>query len=123
MSENCARGCDGCQTEECNDRESDSLLEQPNAQSHIKRVIGVVSGKGGVGKSSICALAAVSSRRMGWNTAIMDADVTGPSIPRMFGITEQVFGTDQGIIPAVSKTGIQLISTNLVLEQIGRAHV
>lgn len=119
MSENCSHDCGSCGVEGCGERTPESLLEKPHEMSQIKKVIGVVSGKGGVGKSSVSALSAVTAQRMGYRTAIMDADVTGPSIPKMFGIEEQVFATEEGIMPAKSKTGIELVSTNLILENPG----
>lgn len=119
MSENCSHDCGSCGVEGCGDRTPESLIEKPHELSQIKKVIGVVSGKGGVGKSSVSALAAISAQKMGYRAAIMDADVTGPSIPRMFGVEEQVFATEEGIMPAKSKSGIELISTNLILENPG----
>ncbi len=97
-----------------------SLLEPANAASNIKKVIGVVSGKGGVGKSLVTSLMAVASRRNGKNVGILDADITGPSIPRVFGINDTVYGTELGIIPAVSADGIRVISTNLILDDPGQ---
>lgn len=84
--------------------------------SHIKKVIAIVSGKGGVGKSSVTSMLAVSMRRLGYRVAILDADITGPSIPKAFGITEKAPGSDIGIFPIISKTGIRLMSINLLLE-------
>ena len=116
MSEQCNHDCGSCGEAGCGERNPESLLEKPHAKSQIKKVIGIVSGKGGVGKSSVASLAAVASAREGYQTAIMDADVTGPSIPKMFGVEGQVYGADDGIIPAVTKTGIKMVSTNLILE-------
>lgn len=87
-----------------------------NEYSNIKHVIGVVSGKGGVGKSLVTSMLAVKMKREGYKTAILDADVTGPSIPKSFGVKGTVFGNEKGIIPAETKTGIEIISTNLILE-------
>ena len=84
--------------------------------SHIKKVIAIVSGKGGVGKSSVTSMLAVSMRRLGYRVAILDADITGPSIPKAFGITEKASGSDIGIFPIISKKGIRLMSINLLLE-------
>lgn len=84
--------------------------------SHIKKVIAIVSGKGGVGKSSVTSMLAVSMQRLGYRVAILDADITGPSIPKAFGITEKAEGSDIGIFPIISKTGIRLMSINLLLE-------
>ncbi len=84
-------------------------------ESSVKKVIGVVSGKGGVGKSMVTELLAVTLQRQGFNVGILDADVTGPSIPQAFGIHERATGSDSGIFPAVTRTGIQLISVNMFL--------
>lgn len=116
MSENCTHECGSCGVEGCGDRTPESLIEKPHATTHVKKIIGVVSGKGGVGKSLVTGLSAVMTQRSGFKTAILDADITGPSIPKMFGINQQVFANEDGIVPAKSKTGIKIISTNLVLE-------
>lgn len=87
-----------------------------NQLSDIKKVIGVVSGKGGVGKSLVTSMMAVEMRRRGNEVAILDADVTGPSIPKLFGITDRATSDNAGIYPALSKTGIEIMSTNLLLE-------
>ena len=84
--------------------------------SDIKKVIAVVSGKGGVGKSMTCALLAAAAQNKGRVTAVMDADITGPSIPRMFGITERAMGSDNGILPVITQGGIQVMSMNVLLE-------
>lgn len=84
--------------------------------STIRKVIAVVSGKGGVGKSMTCALLAAAAQNSGKVTAIMDADITGPSIPRMFGATDRAKGTDGGILPVVSESGVQIMSMNVLLE-------
>jgi Mrp family chromosome partitioning ATPase len=89
---------------------------KPNSFSHIKKVIGVVSGKGGVGKSLITSLLAVSMNRAGYKSAVLDADITGPSIPTMFGLKQKATGNDQGILPVPSKTGIEIMSLNLLLK-------
>ena len=86
-----------------------------NEQSNVKKVIGVVSGKGGVGKSSVTSMLAVATRRMGYKVAILDADITGPSIPQAFGIKEKATGTDEMIFPVESKTGITVMSVNALL--------
>ena len=86
-----------------------------NAYSSVKKVIGVLSGKGGVGKSMITSLLAVLFNRNGYKVAILDADITGPSIPKGFGINERAKGCEAGIIPAVTSTGIDMISTNMFL--------
>ena len=92
------------------------FLEKPHELSRIKKVIGVVSGKGGVGKSLVTSLLAVLMNREGYNTAILDADITGPSIPKAFGITEKAGKNDQGLLPVKSKSGIDIMSLNLLLE-------
>lgn len=84
--------------------------------SNIKKVIGIVSGKGGVGKSSVTSMLAVTMKRMGYNVAILDADVTGPSIPKAFGIKDKATGSEFGLYPLKSKTGIDIMSINLLLE-------
>jgi len=116
MSE-CNHDCSSCQQGDCASRNApQSLLAEPNPLSSVKKVIGVVSGKGGVGKSLVTSMMAVILNRRGYHTAILDADVTGPSIPKCFGVKQQVLGTEQGIIPATTKTGIDMISVNLLLE-------
>ena len=115
MSENCTHDCSSCSAN-CSSRKPESLLAEPHKGSHIKKVIGVVSGKGGVGKSMVTALMAVSARRLGLSTAILDADITGPSIPKAFGIREKAMGSDDGIFPVETKTGIKAMSLNLLLE-------
>ncbi len=87
-----------------------------NAHSNVKKVIGVVSGKGGVGKSSVTSMLAVTTQRLGYKVAILDADITGPSIPQAFGIKEKATGNDEMIIPVESKTGIKVMSVNALLE-------
>ncbi|MEL7657622.1 MAG: Mrp/NBP35 family ATP-binding protein [Bacillota bacterium] len=117
MSENCNKSCNTC-SEDCSERESQpqSLLEKPHECSDIKKVIAVVSGKGGVGKSLVTSMLAVSMNRMGFQTAILDADVTGPSVPKEFGIREKAVATELGIMPIKTKTGIDIMSVNLILE-------
>lgn len=115
MSESCSHDCGSCSAD-CSSRSPQSMIEQPNKESRIDKVIGVVSGKGGVGKSMISSMLAVNLQRKGHRTAIMDADVTGPSIPKAFGITQHAVGTDTEIFPVESKTGIQTMSVNLLLE-------
>ncbi len=90
---------------------------EANPGSHVKKLIGVVSGKGGVGKSSVTGLCALWSMRKGYKTAIMDCDITGPSIPRMFGVTsDDVGGTDKVLYPAQTATGIKIMSMNLLMQ-------
>ena len=118
MSENCTHNCNTCGAD-CASRKSSpsDFLEKPHELSHIKKVIGVVSGKGGVGKSMVTSLLAVVRRRREFNTAILDADITGPSIPKAFGIKEKAMGDGMGgIFPVMSKTGIEMMSVNLLLE-------
>lgn len=88
----------------------------PNEHSKIKKVIAVVSGKGGVGKSMVTSTMAVLTNRRGKKTAILDADITGPSIPKAFGVTEKAYGTQMGILPCESKKGIEMMSVNLLLD-------
>lgn len=115
MSE-CTHDCSTC-GQSCSSRtEPQSLLEKPHELSSIKKVIGVVSGKGGVGKSLVTSLLAVTMERRGFKTAVLDADITGPSIPKAFGIKEKAQGTENGILPCKSKTGIEIMSVNLLLE-------
>ena len=116
MSENCNQNCSSC-GEDCKDRkEKLDLSEKPHDLSHIKKVIGIVSGKGGVGKSLVTSMMAVTMKRRGYNTAILDADVTGPSIPKAFGIKQKAMGNEFGLLPVKSKTGIDIMSVNLLLE-------
>lgn len=116
MSETCNHSCGSC-SEDCAGRtEPASLLEAPHRLSHIKKVIGVVSGKGGVGKSSVTAMLAVLANRMGLVSGVLDADITGPSIPKLFGVTEHAVANQTGILPVLSETGIKLISVNLLLD-------
>ncbi len=113
MSE-CTHNCDTC-GKDCADRKTD-FHEAPHRLSNIKKVIGIVSGKGGVGKSSVTAMLAVLTQRDGFKTAILDADITGPSIPKAFGLTGQASGTEEGILPVKTKTDISVMSINLLLE-------
>lgn len=116
MSENCNQNCDQCKEERGEKKVQEDLSAKPHELSHVKKVIGVVSGKGGVGKSLITALLAVSMNRSGYCSAVLDADITGPSIPKMFGIKEKAAGTDLGLFPVKSKTGVKIMSLNLLLE-------
>ena len=113
MSE-CTHDCSSC-GESCSERITIEK-EQLNNLSSVKKVIAVVSGKGGVGKSLVTSMLAVLSQRKGHSTAVLDADITGPSIPAAFGVKERAQGTDMGMLPAVTKSGIQLMSVNLLLE-------
>ena len=114
MSE-CNHDCSSCGAD-CASRTEASLLTPLNAHSRVKKVIAVVSGKGGVGKSLVTGLTAVLAQRNGLQTAILDGDVTGPSIPKMFGVRDPAMGSEEGILPAVSRTGIRMMSVNLLLE-------
>ena len=121
MSENCTHNCSTC-GENCSSRTQDknSFLEKLNPESSVKKVIGVVSGKGGVGKSLVTSLLAVKMNSLGFHTAILDADITGPSIPKAFGIEGGVGMVQAGgadvMLPATSSTGIQIMSANLLLD-------
>lgn len=115
MSE-CTHDCSSC-GESCSSRDPKSFLEKPHALSNIKKVIGVVSGKGGVGKSLITGLMSVLTSRAGYKTAILDADITGPSVPKMFYLTKRAETDDSGIYPVKTKTGIDVMSINLLLEE------
>jgi Mrp family chromosome partitioning ATPase len=117
MSEDCNQNCSAC-NEECAERKEQKtdFSEKPHELSNIKKVIGVVSGKGGVGKSLVTSMLAVLMKRRGYNTAILDADITGPSIPKAFGINEKAKGNELGFFPIESKTGINIMSINLLLD-------
>ncbi len=117
MSESCNQSCGSC-SENCSDRkeEKTDFREKPHEMSEIRKVIGVVSGKGGVGKSSVTSMLAVTMRRLGYRVAILDADITGPSIPKAFGLREKAKGSELGIFPVKTKTGIDVMSVNLLLE-------
>lgn len=115
MSE-CTHDCSTC-GHSCSSREPESLIEKPHELSHIKKVIGIVSGKGGVGKSLVTSMMAVMAQRNGFNTAILDADITGPSIPKAFGLNKaKADAIESGILPVSTKTGIKIMSVNLLLE-------
>ncbi|MDY3031817.1 MAG: Mrp/NBP35 family ATP-binding protein [Clostridia bacterium] len=113
MSEECSHNCSECGAD-CAGNES--FIEQPHELSSIKKVIGVVSGKGGVGKSLVTSLMAVLMQRRGYNTAILDADITGPSIPKVFGLEDRAMGSEMGLFPVRSKLGTEIMSLNLLLE-------
>lgn len=115
MVENCSHNCEGC-TENCSERTKESFLEKPNEMSRIKKVIGVVSGKGGVGKSLVTSLLAVLAQRKGYKTAIMDADITGPSIPRAFGLHGHAEASEWGLFPVKTAAGIGVMSLNLLMK-------
>ena len=116
MSQSCNNNCSSC-AESCADRKQSpqDFRVQPHEMSRIKKVIAVMSGKGGVGKSLVTSMLAVSMNRKGYRTAILDADITGPSIPKAFGIKEKAKGNNLGLFPVSSKTGIDIMSVNLLL--------
>ena len=111
----CNHDCANCSSK-CSSASPASLLAPANAGSEVKKVIGIVSGKGGVGKSLVTGLLASATARVGKKAGILDADITGPSIPRMFGVDEPILGNDYGMLPAYSKTGVGIMSINLLLE-------
>ena len=115
MAENCTHDCSSCSSN-CASRKKESFLKEPHKNSSIKKVIGVVSGKGGVGKSLTTALLASFAQKKGMSVGIMDADITGPSIPKMFGVTEHATGSAEGIDTVLSPSGMQLMSMNLLLD-------
>ena len=114
MSE-CTHNCSTC-GESCGERqEPQSLLKEHNPAARVGKVYGIVSGKGGVGKSMVTSQLAVTMHRRGYSVGVLDADVTGPSIPKAFGVHGQAVGNEQGLFPMESRTGIQIMSTNLLL--------
>ena len=115
-SNGCTHDCSSCSHAKDGKCPSQSLQEPGNPYSHVKKVIGVVSGKGGVGKSMVTASLAVQMRRKGYRVGVLDADITGPSIPKMFGITGRAMGNDLGIQPRETSSGIKVMSINLLLE-------
>ena len=115
MSESCTHNCSTCSSN-CSSKEKNSLKEQPHALSSVKHIIAVVSGKGGVGKSLVTSMLAVNMQRLGYKTAILDADITGPSIPKSFGLKKSVEGDESGMIPPSTETGIDVMSINLMLD-------
>ena len=116
MSEECTHDCSTCSSN-CGSKDPKSLLVAPHPNSKIGKVIGVVSGKGGVGKSMVTDLLAVEFARRGYHCGILDADITGPSIPKAFGITEKAQGNETTIFPVKSKKyGVDIMSINVLLE-------
>ena len=111
----CSGNCSSCGSD-CADRKAESLLAKLNDKASVKKVIAVVSGKGGVGKSTVTAMSAVAMARKGYKVAVLDADITGPSAPTAFGVTECQGATPEGLYPAVTKGGIQVMSINLLLD-------
>ena len=119
MAEECSHECSSCGVSGCGDRteaSGPSSLE-PNKRSNIKNVIGVVSGKGGVGKSLVTSLLASEMQKRGFKVAILDADITGPSIPKSFGVDTRLTADADGINPAVTASGIEIMSVNLMLRR------
>ncbi len=115
MSENCTHNCSTCSSN-CSSRKQESLLKPHHKDASIKKVIAVVSGKGGVGKSLTTSLLASFAQKKGMSVGIMDADITGPSIPKMFGVSEHATGSSEGIDTVLSPSGMQLMSMNLLLD-------
>lgn len=114
-NQECTHDCSTCSSN-CASKEKKSLVEEQNKLSNVKKVIGVVSGKGGVGKSMTTSMLSVLTRRMDYKTAVLDADITGPSIPKIFGVKGSVEGSEDGLFPAQTKTGIRMMSVNLLLD-------
>lgn len=117
MSETCNQNCSSCGDDCAERKEPVDFSEKLNELSSVKKVIGIVSGKGGVGKSLVTSMLAVTMNREGYHTAILDADITGPSIPKAFGIKGKATGNELGLFPIKSKTGIDVMSINLLLEK------
>ena len=117
MSESCSHDCSSCGSNCSARKEPQSFLEKPHELSKIKKVIGIVSGKGGVGKSLVTSMLAVEMMRRGEKVGIMDADITGPSIPKAFGIKQRAESSELGLFPVESKLGVKLMSVNLLLER------
>ncbi|HPU62648.1 MAG TPA: Mrp/NBP35 family ATP-binding protein [Mobilitalea sp.] len=115
MSEKCNQSCGSCSANCSLKNKKQNFYENPHELSNIKKVIGIVSGKGGVGKSLVTSMLAVTMNRLGYHTAILDADITGPSIPKAFGIKEKAKGNALGLNPVKTKTGIDIMSVNLLL--------
>lgn len=111
----CNGNCSSCGSD-CADRTAESLLAALNPKSNVKKVIAVVSGKGGVGKSTVTSLLAVAMARQGKRVGILDADITGPSVPTAFGVTECQGANEDGLYPALTRGGIQVMSINLLLD-------
>lgn len=116
MSENCTHNCSTCASNSCASRKKESMLKAPHEKSSVKKVIAVVSGKGGVGKSLTTSLLASYANKQGKSVGLMDADITGPSIPHMFGVDERITGDEKGINTVLSPSGMQMVSMNLLLD-------
>ena len=114
----CNGNCSSCGSD-CADRKAESLIAQLNPNSTVKKVIAVVSGKGGVGKSTVTSMMAVAMSREGKRVAVLDADITGPSAPTAFGVNECQGACDDGLYPAMTRSGIQVMSINLLLDNPG----
>ena len=112
----CSGNCSSCGSTSCSDRTAESQLASLNPHSTVKKVIAVVSGKGGVGKSTVTSMLAVAMARQGKRVAVLDADITGPSAPTAFGVTECQGASEEGILPALTEGGIQVMSINLLLD-------
>ena len=111
----CNGNCSSCGSD-CADRQAESLLAELNPKSSVKKVIAVISGKGGVGKSTVTAMLAVAMARQGKRVAVLDADITGPSAPTAFGVNECQGANEDGLFPALTRSGIQVMSINLLLD-------
>ena len=118
----CSHDCGSCAAS-CGERTQDPDIQKApmNGKSNIKRVVVVISGKGGVGKSSVTSMLTVAEAKKGRRVAVLDADITGPSIPKTFGIKEQAVGNDEMLVPVTTDLGIKVMSINLLRRQIGRA--
>ena len=114
----CNGNCSSCSSD-CGDRKAESLLAQLNPNAKVKKVIAVVSGKGGVGKSTVTSMLAVAMARKGKRVGVLDADITGPSAPTAFGVTQCQGANEDGLYPALTRTGIQVMSINLLLDNPG----
>lgn len=114
--ENCTHDCSSCGAS-CSQRDPESLLAAPHPLSRVKKIIAVMSGKGGVGKSSVTASLASAMSSLGYRVGVLDGDITGPSIPQAFGIHSRAAGNDRGLLPEYSSGGVAVMSLNLLLEQ------
>ena len=112
----CSGNCASCSSSDCGDRKKESLLAAPNPKSNVKKVIAVVSGKGGVGKSTVTSMLAVAMSKKGKRVGVLVADITGPSAPTAFGVSECQGASEEGLYPAMTRTGIQVMSINLLLD-------
>ncbi len=115
----CNGNCASCSSSDCGERTRESLLAALNPKASVKKVIAVVSGKGGVGKSTVTSMLAVAMARKGKRVGVLDADITGPSAPTAFGVTECQGANESGLYPALSRSGIQIMSINLLLDNPG----